>query len=205
MTSLKQNVKVILHGYLKSLYPGDIQLNGSTVAEIINGMCKQTKAFEPELGDDRHTIMVKGFTTKESLDAPLGDINELHLFPAMTGGKSGGFFKIVIGAVLIAAAIWTGGTSLTLGPVLFGTTTLAGVMFNVGLSLVLGGLMEMMSPAPKIDKATGTSTADPEASKYLGPTANTTRIGTRIPLGYGRFKAYGHYLSFDVDAVDVAV
>ena len=45
---------------------------------------------------------------------------------------------------------------------------------------------------------------DPEASRYLGAPQNTTKAGTRIPLLYGEHQAYGHYLSFDIDAKDVA-
>ena len=46
---------------------------------------------------------------------------------------------------------------------------------------------------------------DPEASKYLGADQNTVKIGTRIPLLYGKHQAFGHYLSFNVDAKDISL
>ena len=197
-------VKIILHGYLKNLYPHDLELTGSSVKEIINGMCRQTKAFDQKPGEERHCVSVVGYETIEKLSMPLlPNVTELHIVPEMSGGKSGGLVRIVVGVVFIAAAFALGGTALA-GPVLFGETTLAGMMFNFGLSMVLGGLLEMVSPAPKIDRA-GNSAADPEASKYLGATQNTVRVGTRIPILYGKFQCFGHYLSFDVDAKDVAV
>lgn len=202
----QRKVKIVLHGYLKDLYPEDLELSGYSVAEIINGMCKQTKAFNPLPGQERHCISVVGFTDRDKLYAPIPhDQKELHLVPEMSGGKSGGFFRIIVGVVLIAAAFYLGGAALA-GPTLFGSTTIASMLFNFGLSLVLGGLLELISPAPKIDRAgvTGTAT-DPEASKYLGASQNTVRIGTRIPLLYGEHQAFGHYISFDVDAVDVAL
>ena len=61
----------------------------------------------------------------------------------------------------------------------------------------------MMSPQTKIDQFG--KQADPEASKYLSANQNTTKIVTRIPLMYGFNRAYGHYISFDVDAKDVAL
>lgn len=200
--SYERKVKVVLHGYLKELYKGDLFLSGFSASEIINGMCKITKAFNPKPGQPRHELSVVGFPTKESLfEALPHDITELHITPSMTGGKSGGFFRIVIGVVLIAAAVITGGTSLV---ALTATGTVAGTLFSLGVSLVLGGLLEMLSPTPKADSF-GNGAADPEASKYLAASGNTVKIGTRIPLLYGEFKAFGHYLSFDVDAKDVAV
>lgn len=198
--SYERKVRVVLHGYLKNLYEKDIFLSGYSASEIINGMSKMTKAFNPQPGQERHQISVVGFESKESLFEPLpADIEELHLVPAMTGGKKGGFFQIVIGAVLIAASIYIGGPA-TLSAA-FEMTGVAGFLFNLGISMLLGGLLAMLSPTPKADSFG--NAADPEASKYLGANQNTVRIGTRIPIIYGMMKAFGHYLSFDVDAKDV--
>lgn len=199
----ERTVTLVFHGYLKKLVPNKIKLSGSSITEVINGLCRQFPSLNPVPGRDRHCLHIKGFETHLSLMAPIPEgTDEVHVYPALVGGK-GGFFKVLVGAVLIAAAFYLGGAALA-GPVLFGETTIAGVLFNFGLSLVLGGLMELVSPAPKIDRS-GSSVNDPEASKYLGATQNTVKIGTRIPLGYGKFRAYGHYISFDIDAVNVAV
>ena len=206
-----KKIKIVLHGYLKNLYAGALEFSGSCVSEIINGMCKATKAFNVPMGSEKHVISVVGYESAQALNDPLpDDLEELHLTPALIGGKSGAFIKIAIGVVLIAAAFFTGGASLAAGPMLIGTAgaagsvSLAAVMFQVGLGIALGGLLELISPQPKADNF-GNSVADPEASKYLGATQNTVRIGTRIPLLYGTAKVFGHYLSFDVDSVDVAV
>lgn len=196
--SSERRVKIILHGYLKKLYPHDLSLVGSNAAEIINGMCKMTKAFNPKPGQGRHTIEVVGYDCHEALTAPFsGEVNELHLVPAMLGGKSGAFAKIVIGAILIAASFAIPGSGLLFGAA-YNT-----FVFGIGVSLALGGLLELISPQPKANTF-GNDAADPEASKYLGATQNTVKIGTRIPIMYGEILAFGQYLSFDVDAVDVA-
>lgn len=202
--SCDRKVKIILHGYLKNLYSGELSFTGNTVEEIINGMCKTTKAFEPTPSKGRHVISIVGFDTVESLSNPLSsDITELHLVPALCGGKKGGFFQVVLGAVLIAAAIWTGGATLA-GFQLGISGGALGILGSAGLSMVLGGLMSFLSPAPKADSYSN-GEADPEASKYLGASGNTVKIGTRVPLMYGENKANGHYISFNVDAKDVAI
>lgn len=189
-------IKVVLHGYLKDLYPHPINMAADTVAELINGVCKQTKAFNPKPGEERHTIKVVGFDTPESLYQPL-EQDEVHLVPAFCGGK--GFFKIVLGAVLIASAIaFPSAFPVTVGGL---TILTASGVFWMGAALALGGLLELISPAPTVD----TDPNDPEASKYLGEPKNTVKIGTRIPLLYGERMVYGHYLSFDIDAKRVEV
>ena len=111
--SYEKTVRVVLHGYLKDLYKDEIVLSGHSAAEVLNGMCKMTSAFNPEPLKDRHLVAISGFTTKEEIYGPLpADIKELHISPAMTGGKKGGFFQIVIGVIAIAAAVWTGGAEL---------------------------------------------------------------------------------------------
>jgi len=203
----ERKVKIVLHGYLKDLYPDQIELSGHSVAEVINGFCRQTKAFNVAAGEEKHCMHVVGFDTEDSLYLPIpSNVDTLHLVPAMIGGKKGGFFKIVVGAVIIAAAIWSGGTAFGAMTLFAGGSTISSMLFSFGVSLVLGGLLEMISPTPKIDKGGFTqSGTDPEASKYLGANQNTVKIGTRIPLLYGKHIAYGHYVSFDVDAVDVSV
>ncbi|WP_161790308.1 tail assembly protein [Inquilinus limosus] len=188
---------VILHGYLRDLHPGPIKIVGDTVAEIVHAFTTQIKAFRPVPGQDRHTISVVGFDTVGSLYEKT-DQEEIHIVPAFVGGGgNGGFFKIIIGAVLIAAAFVVAGPAGVLA-----AGSLSAGLFWAGVTFALGGLLEVISPAPTIDV---NSAKDPEASKYLGSPQNTTKIGTRIPLLLGRHLAFGHILSMDIDAVDVAV
>jgi len=63
--------------------------------------------------------------------------------------------------------------------------------------MAAGGIMQLISPAPKQDST------DPDASKYIGAPGNTTKIGTRIPILYGRRKIFGQILSLDIEAKDV--
>lgn len=189
--SYNHSVKVIMHGSLRDICP-DVQMSGFSVAEIINGLCKQTKAFNITAGQERHSLSVEGFDTKDSLYAPIpNDTKELHVFPAMYG--SGGLFQVIIGIVLIAVAIW-------LGPAAW--PILSPFLMKVGITLVIGGLLEMISPAPTMNPG---SNAASLGSNYLAATQNTVKIGTRIPLLYGLCMAYGQYLSFNIDAKDIAL
>lgn len=203
--------KIVLHGKLKKLYPGELAFACSTVEEAISALCRTTKgAFNPRPGQGKHRVVVKNHDTIDTLVQPLqDDEQELHLFPALAGGKNSGGIQIIIGAIIVVAAIIlaipTGGGSLALGTsVLGGMTTAGGLMF-AGLSMMAMGVLAMMSQAPKMDTPSMSYENNPDASKYLGAPRNTTRSGTRIPILYGRHKVSGHILSLNIDAKDVAV
>lgn len=199
--SLEREVKIILHGPLKKLYPEGLVLRGTTMAEIYTGLKKIIPELNPIAGRAPKLVQVLGFNTRDSFFSPLlPDFKEAHIVPAMTGGKGGGFMNVILGSVFIAAAFLL--PPAIAGATLFASTTVGSALFSLGASLVLGGLLSFLSPAPSLDAG---STKEVEASKYLGAGQNTVKIGTRIPILYGRYKVYGHYLSFNVDAVDVAV
>ena len=192
--------RIVLHGYLKDLLPSEIYLSADTVAEAINGICKQTDVLNPTPGQERHQIRAVGFDTVESLFEPT-TLEEIHLVPDLSGGKSGGIFKVALGVVLVGAAIMLSGPAgLATTFSVFGASISTGSVALFGAMMALGGLMEMMSPSPKMDLD---GEGNVEGSKYLGTPKNTVKIGTRIPILYGRHKCYGHYISFNIDAKDV--
>ena len=56
--------------------------------------------------------------------------------------------------------------------------------------MVAGGLIQMLTPQPKDDAESRT--------KYLGAPKNTVAIGTYIPILFGKHRAYGQFLSFEL-------
>jgi predicted phage tail protein len=193
--SLKR--KVILHGYLKDLLPDVVEFAADTAHELINGLCKMTKAFDP-INGRRHAVQVLGFDTDQSLLRKLrDDETEIHLVPAIYGGKKGGLFKIIIGTIIVAAALVATGGAFGGFIAAGGGLTAAGTVAFLGATLILGGLMELLSPAPKADVGD-----KQEGSKYLGAPGNTVKAGTRIPLIYGEHMHFGHYVSFNISTAE---
>jgi predicted phage tail protein len=178
---------IILHGHLGALYPREIKVQANSAAEAL-----QSLALIPELRQrdgTRHLVQVDNFESADAL-YDKRDIDVLHVRPVMSGAGRGGVGQVIIGVVMIAVAIYTGGAGLTL----FGTTISGGTMMMGGAMMVLGGVLQMLAPQPNLNAS------DQERSRYLGSGRNTVGIGTRIPMIYGRRKAYGHYISFDIDA-----
>ena len=174
--------KVYLHGYLSKFHEGPVLITGNTAAEIVEGVTRQLKGFAPRPGLGRHRIKVVDFETPESLYQPLGDLEEIHLVPQLAGGKNGGLMQILLGVALVAAGFFTGGA-----------TWFGGMMIKVGALMLLGGLTQMLSPQPEPEN-------QQHKTRYLGAPSNTTKIGTRIGILYGKDRVGGQYLSFDINA-----
>lgn len=194
-------VTIVPHGELCSVWPRGIELEADTVREAVSGY-QRVCALKAPAPNGRWLVRVEGYDSPQSLVSPL-TTNELHVYPVFDGAGGGGggsFFKIVIGVVLIATAVALGPTSWAVagfGAGIIGPTT-AGIVAGLGSSLILGGVMEMISPAPKLN--TGGPIEQSEGSQYLGQPKNTAKVGTRIPIAVGRVKIYGHILSFDAEA-----
>lgn len=182
--------KVYLHGYFADFHDGPIEIVASTVAEVITAITTQIKGFRPNIKTGRHRVLAVGYETLKDLFRPLRDDEvEIHLIPQFNGGKKGGFLQIVLGSVLVVAGILTLGTP-------FGVP-----LITMGVGYIIGGIVQLLMPQPEMDL----DNDEQVRSKYLGAPGNTTRIGTRIGILYGKRRVFGHYLSFDIDAKEVGV
>jgi predicted phage tail protein len=182
--------RVYLHGALKKLHDGPIEVVATTVAEAVKLISLQLPGFRPNAIEGRKRIQVAGCETIESLFDSNNQLEELHFFPQLNGGKSGGFLQILVGAALVAASF-----ILPVGPLF------AGILLKVGAMVVLGGVLQLFSvPARDATGPTGT-VGEANRSHYLGAPQNTIGIGERIPILYGRRKVGGQLLSTNITAV----
>lgn len=209
---MDQSLKtVFLHGRLRDLVGQEsVRLSGDSVYELIEGISVNYKEeLRPTPNRERIVVKVRDFDTEDEIRRPLKpEETEIHIYPTLMGGggKNGGLFKMIVGVLLVAVVAWavisTGGAALLMaGPNAWGLTWLGSAMLTSGIGLIVGGLMEQLMPQPKIDMS---ASNDIEASKYIGAQGNTIKIGTVIPLILGRHRGNGHFISFNVDAMNVA-
>ena len=179
--------KIILHGSFRDACPiSEFECEADTPIQAVRALTSQIKIVNPSF-NAQWELCVVDCDTIAALYSPL-TMPELHLVPSFAG--AGGVGKIIVGAVLVVAAIviyaagwWTGVGAIV------GT-----MLLSMGLSLIMGGILELMTPAPK-KQPNG-----PDPSNYLGSPMNTTAVGTPIPIGYGRYLVYGQYLSVGLEA-----
>lgn len=171
---------VVLHGHLARFHEGPIRIVANTIAEAVEAVSRQ-------VFPSRQRVKIVGCETEEDLYRDLGDQEEIHIVPQLSGGKRGGLLQILLGIALV-------GLGFFLGP----ATWLGSMLMKVGAMAVLGGLAQLLAPQPEDDK-------EEKKSRYLGAPQNTVQIGTRIPILYGEYRVYGHYLAMNVDADSLTV
>ena len=187
-------VKVLFHGALKRICPDEYKVDVSTPAEAIRAVTNQFKDKLIRKDGQLFVCSVKECPRDIDLNNSLrGD--ELNIYPAFcaSGGgnqKKTGIVQMVIGAVMIAA-----GATMMISGVgsAFGAPLIIG-----GIGMMLGGVSNYFFPM----KDTSSDSNNPDSSRVFGNNGNTTKIGTRIPIGYGRYKIAGQYLSINTQTTD---
>ena len=139
----------------------------------------------------------------EELSYPAGS-DDIKIIPVVGGGGNVG--RIILGAVLIGAAIIaapaTGGMSLKFGMAGFSTVSgafsFAALAGNIGIALVLSGVAGLLAPVPEVPE----NEADPENSFSFNGVQQTSRSGTAIPVIYGEVITGSVVVSAKVDIND---
>lgn len=197
-------VKVIFHGVLKKLCPGEYRVEAETPAEAIRGVTNQLRDKLVRKDGTMFQAVCKQCLNKFALFSHIPENEEdfeLDLYPAFvpSGGGNGNVLNMIVGAVLIVI----GALLMIFAP----ETGAWAWLFDAGLALIVGGTIQVLTGAIGLlmSKKEDTASDSTESSRTFGANTNTTKIGTRIPIGYGKYKLYGHYLSVNTQAVDRGV
>ncbi|QHR68419.1 tail protein [Escherichia phage aalborv] len=152
--------------------------------EAIRALSSQVEGFkeymQSEVGSRmRYAVFVDGNNVGQHDEKAWQCAKEVRIIPIPTGSKSGGLFQVVLGAVIMATAFFTGGASLAL------MGAFASSAFMMGGAMVLGGVMQMISPQQGGSRLSSQS-AENKPSYAFGGAVNTTAAGYPIPLPYGQ-------------------
>ncbi|MBB9433458.1 tail assembly protein, partial [Escherichia coli] len=88
-----------------------MDLRVKTGAEAIRALATQLPAFRQKLSDGWYQVRIAGHDAGETelsarLNEPLANGAVIHIVPRLAGAKSGGVFQAVLGAAVMAVAIW---------------------------------------------------------------------------------------------------
>lgn len=173
--------EVRLYGPLGVKFGRVHRLAVSSFAEAVAALCAILPGFKSEMitSSDRGIryacFIGRRNLAEGELDHAGAEGEAIRIAPMLAGSKSGGLFQTILGAAIVAFAIWN---PLTL----MGAKT-AFAVGAFGASLAFGGISQMIAP-----KQQGLSTKDnvenTPSYNFSGP-VNTTAQGNCVPLLYG--------------------
>ena len=181
----------------------EITADISDVAEGIRMLVANFAGLEKHMIEREYVVCV-GDTSivLDELNNPIG--KEDILITPVIAGAGGDVGKIIIGAVLIGAAFYTGGASLAAGGLTFKTA--AGIhafawqaITYIGAGLVFGGISNILNPPPD----TPEKTEDPRESFNFSGITNTSAAGVPVPIVLGRTITGSVVVSAGIDTVQV--
>src|SRR5699024_10002100 len=108
--------RICLYGDLQR-FGRRIDLRVKTGAEAIRALAMQIPAFRQKLSDGWYQVRIAGRDAGETelsarLNEPLANGAVIHIVPRLAGAKSGGVFQAVLGAAVMAVAIWMPGAGV---------------------------------------------------------------------------------------------
>lgn len=200
---------VILHGELGRLFGSRWRLSVSSLGEAI-------RAIDANVGGKLlHYLAKKGrglagyhvlfngsdWKCKEHLYMDYPNLKSLEIMPAIAGAGGLSVWQILVGVILIAAAIAFPGT-LAAGQTAFQgvLSGASGFVFALGTSLVLGGLAGLLAPTPEVK--VGEKPVNQPSYVFNGA-VNTYRQGNPVPVGYGMLLIGSQVVSAGMTSTDL--
>ena len=179
-------VTVRFYGDLKQ-FGTVFKLDIGSVPEAIRALVTQIPGLREHIEKGSYKVRVDGkYIGDEGVHSEVN--STLHLTPVVKGaGKNGGLLQVVVGIVMIVAAVFYP----PLAPY-------AAAMISAGTGLVLGGVAQLLTKMPK---AEGFKDSDDLKSSSFSNLANMTAQGAPVPLIYGKMMVGSKVLSQGVRSV----
>ena len=167
-------------------------LDTSTIKESMSALKNTLDGFTEAIleleGKGTQFAVFKNRKNIGTDDLSTSGLEEVRIVPVIAGSKSGGFFAVITGAVLIGLTVITGG---------------AAAFLYLGAAIAIGGALSMLSPQPKQPKL---GDEEGNAASYgFGGAVSTTATGNNVPLLYGERLIGGAYASASVINYDIRV
>ncbi|WP_279025585.1 tail assembly protein [Gibbsiella quercinecans] len=198
-----QSVKTIkLSGSLGRRFGVFHHMAVDSFPECIRALSYQVKGFKAYMSSQvgarmRYALFVDGKNIGESDFQRFACAKEIRIIPIPSASKNGGLMQIVMGAIIMVAAFYTGGASLA------AMGALSSSAFMMGGSMVLGGITQILSPqSGGISRAS--ESVENKPSYAFGGAINTTAAGYPIQLPYGERDAGGALFASGSYAEDIS-
>lgn len=196
--------KVRLYGQLAEFVGRKvIEADLSSAAEAVRMLIANFPGLDGHMADRHYKVLVSdGALTLDDLHNPVGR-EEIKIVPVIVGAGGDGLGVALLGAALVATAVFTGGATLSFGITGFsGGLGISAAVGNIGAGLLLFGVAQMLSPTPAVPQGPDT-VQDPRKSFSFSGIQNTSRGGTPVPIVYGKTLTGSVVISAGIDTEQV--
>lgn len=184
------------------------QYDVQNIKELIRALCATIKGFEKYMcSAHMKGIKFAFFVDGKNIGIDEFDINangeNYMIMPVTQGSKRNGMLQIIIGAVALVAAFFTAGMSLTAwgAAMTAGTISATSILTGMGISMMLGGVVQLLTPQPKFNVGTSSSTENKPNYGFGGP-INTNAIGYPVPILLGEREIGGAVINAGIYSED---
>ena len=134
----------------------EFEIQASSIPKVISFLINNFPQIEQYMNPKYYQVKVGNYAIdKDEIHHPIGEQEDIHIVPVITGAGGSPTTRILIGAALIGAAfLFTPLTLATFGSTAVGFGSAAGIAKGVavvGAALALNGVSEMLFPLPKLD------------------------------------------------------
>lgn len=196
-----------LSGALAKKFGKTHRYNVSDLREMLRAMCATVPGFKKYVSNAHlNGVRFAFYSGSSNIGLDEFDMSRgadcYRMAPVIEGRKNGGVLQVVIGAVALVAAYFTAGASLTA----FGLSTAAATgvttaLTGIGISMMLGGVVSLLTPQPKYNIGSASST-DNQPNYAFGAPVNTVAMGYPVPLLYGQREIGGAIISAGIFSSD---
>ncbi|WP_037032989.1 tail assembly protein [Rahnella sp. WP5] len=169
--------------------------------EMLRAMCSQVPGFRKYMATAHHDGVTFAFYREDNnIGIQEFDMSstadEFTMQSIPKGSKRAGTLQIVIGAVALVAAFFTAGASMAAwgAAMSAGAMSATTVLTGIGLSMTLGGVVSMLTPQPKFNVGSSSST-DNKPNYAFGSPVNTVAMGYPVAVFYGQREIGGAIIS----------
>ncbi len=210
---------VHLYGPVADEFGASFELDVATPAEAVRALIANLGSrFRDRIRDGEwHVIAGETLTDgedygyEEMLGFGLGKA-DLHIAPAIHGSGGKGLGQIIVGVLLVTAAValspWTGGASLSAAMgetafTAFGASVTYGSIAAMGAMMAVGGIAQALTPTPKLGGYGARESAEERPSFLFTGPKNTTEQGGPVPVVYGRHRVGWTLISSGVEVEQI--
>jgi predicted phage tail protein len=203
---------IYLYGAAGQMHGSHFRLDVATPAEAVRALITLRPGLRRTIREGMWRVVVGPPRIRNAIGPDYLNMNAgrqpIHLVPATRprgGGSGKGIGAIIVGVVLIGAAIVaTGGLGAAFATPLIGTMGLSyGSVILLGASMILGGVSALLSQSPTPDAATDMAAPADRPSFLFNGVTNNSQQGGPVPLVFGTHLAGSVVVNAGLNAEDI--